>query len=379
MQFIDEARIHVKAGDGGNGAVAFRREAKTPKGGPSGGDGGKGGDVVFLANSGLHTLLDFKYQRHHRAERGEHGRTKDQYGKAGVDTILQVPVGTVVHDAATGEILADLDRPGARVVIAKGGAGGKGNIHFKTPWNQAPRTAEPGGAGEERDLRLVLKLIADVGLLGFPNVGKSTFISAVSAARPKIADYPFTTLQPNLGVARLGDERSLVLADVPGLIEGAAEGAGLGHRFLRHVERTRVLLHIVDASPLTGPDREPLADYDAINRELARYAPELAARPQIVALGKMDLPDVAERHAELGAAFAARGLTLHAMSAATGQGVRDLLELLWKEVAAQPVPPAPLVRPAELPASPGAGAADDDLDDPADDDEPSGPDEGPAR
>jgi GTPase len=354
MQFIDEARIHVKAGDGGNGMIAFRREAKTPKGGPSGGDGGNGGDIVLLANPGLHTLLDFKYQRHHKAPRGENGRNKDQYGKAGEHLILEVPIGTVVHDEVTGELLADLDHAGARVVIAKGGEGGKGNIHFKTPWNQAPRTATSGTPGDERDLRLVLKLIADVGLLGFPNVGKSTFISAVSAARPKIADYPFTTLQPNLGVARLSDERTLVLADVPGLIAGAADGAGLGHRFLRHVERTRVLLHMVDASPLAGPERAPLSDFDAINRELARYAPEMAARPQIVALGKMDLPDVADQFPELRDAFAARGIALHAVSAATGAGVRDLLELLWSKVAAQPVPPPLPVAPGRPLGRPGA-------------------------
>jgi GTP-binding protein len=372
MQFIDEARIRVKAGDGGNGMVAFRRESKTPKGGPSGGDGGNGGDVVFLANPGLHTLLDFKYQRHHAAPRGEHGRPKDQYGKGGEPLVLEVPVGTVVHDTATGEIIADLDRPGARVVIAKGGEGGKGNIHFKSSFNQAPRIATQGTPGEERDLRLVLKMIADVGLLGFPNVGKSTFIAKVSAARPKIADYPFTTLQPNLGVARLTDERTLVLADVPGLITGAADGAGLGHRFLRHVERTRVLLHILDASPLAGPEREPLADYDAINRELARYAPELAGRRQIVVLGKADLTDVGERHAELERAFAARGVELHLMSAATGQGVREIMELLWREVAAQPVPaPLPLPGIGDDGQTAGDGdesaddedAGDDDLDD----------------
>jgi GTP-binding protein len=345
MQFIDEARIYVKGGDGGNGVIAFRREAKTPKGGPSGGDGGDGGDVVFVASTHLGTLLDFKYQRQHRAKNGEHGRPRDQYGKAADDLVLEVPVGTVVHDSATGEILADLDQPGARFVAAAGGKGGQGNIHFATPWNQAPRQATPGTPGEEREVRLILKLIADVGLLGFPNVGKSTFISAVSASRPKIADYPFTTLKPNLGVVRLSDERTLVIADIPGLIEGAAEGKGIGHRFLRHVERTRVLLHILDASPLAGPDREPLADFDAINAELARYAPELAARRQIVALGKLDLPEVADRLPELREQFAARGVELHAMSAATRAGVKEILEALWAAVSAVP-------RPLPLPAEP---------------------------
>jgi GTP-binding protein len=372
MQFIDEAKIQLKAGDGGNGAVAFRREAKTPKGGPSGGDGGDGGDVVFLANPQLGTLLDFKYQRHHKAPRGEHGRPRDQYGAAGADLVLQVPVGTVVHDAATGELLADLDHPGARFVAAAGGKGGQGNIHFATPWNQAPRTATPGGIGEEREVRLVLKLIADVGLLGYPNVGKSTFISKVSASKPRIADYPFTTLAPNLGVVRLpGEERTLVLADIPGLIEGAADGAGLGHRFLRHVERTRVLLHLIDASPLAGPERDPLADFDTINGELRRYAPELAERRQIVVLGKIDVTEVAEARAEITARFAERGIELLAMSAVTGEGVREILEALWTAVQALP---RPLPIPTR-PALPGRDAGvDDEIDGDEDDDGDVDPD-----
>ncbi|HWM84655.1 MAG TPA: GTPase ObgE [Kofleriaceae bacterium] len=330
MQFIDEATIHVKAGDGGNGCVAFRREAHVPRGGPSGGDGGDGGSVVMVANPQLTTLLDFKYRRHYNAPRGQDGRNKDQYGKAGDDLLLQVPVGTVVHDGETGDQLADLTEAGARFVAAQGGRGGQGNMHFATPWNRAPRTAQPGTPGDQRTLRLELKLLADVGLLGFPNVGKSTFIAHVSRARPKIADYPFTTLQPNLGVVDLGQERALVVADIPGLIEGAAEGAGLGHRFLRHVERTRVLVHILDASVLAGPDRDPVSDFDTLNAELARYAPDLAARPQIVALNKLDVTEVRERFEELQNTFATRGIRLHGISAATGDGLKDLLEEVWR-------------------------------------------------
>ena len=288
MQFIDEAIIHVKAGDGGNGSAAFRREDGVPRGGPSGGDGGNGGSIVIVADTRLSSLLDFKYRRHYTADRGEDGRNKDQYGAAAQNLTLKVPVGTVIYDEADGMPLADLTESGATFVLVKGGVGGKGNIHFKTPWNQAPRTAEPGTPGEERTVRLELKLLADVGLLGFPNVGKSTFISRVSRARPKIADYPFTTLVPNLGVVQMSDERHFVIADIPGLIEGAAEGAGLGLQFLRHVERCRVLLHIVEATYTTGPERTPLGDYRIINAELARYAPELANKPQIVVLNKVD-------------------------------------------------------------------------------------------
>ena len=330
MHFIDEATIHVKAGDGGNGCVAFRREAHVPRGGPSGGDGGDGGSVVVVADPQLTTLLDYKYRRHYKAERGQDGRNKDQYGKGGEELVLRVPVGTVVHDADSGERLFDLDTPDARYVAARGGKGGQGNIHFATAWNRAPRVATPGTPGDERSLRLELKLLADVGLLGFPNVGKSTFIARVSRARPKIADYPFTTLVPNLGVVDLGDERHLVVADIPGLIEGAAEGAGLGHRFLRHVERTRVLLHILDASPLAGPDRDPLSDFDTLNRELALYAPDLAKRPQVVALNKADITEVRDQADELSRAFADRGVRLFSLSAVTGDGVRQVLEELWR-------------------------------------------------
>jgi len=328
--FIDEAKIYVKAGNGGDGAVAFRREAHVPRGGPSGGDGGDGGDVVLVADAQLSTLLDFKYRQHYRAESGENGRGKDQYGKAGEPLLVRVPAGTVVTDEDTGETLADLTEPGQRFVVGHGGKGGRGNIHFKSPWNQAPRTAEPGTTGEERTIRLTLKLLADAGLLGFPNVGKSTFLAAVSRAKPKIADYPFTTLTPNLGVVGLSDGRSFVLADVPGLIEGAAEGAGLGHRFLRHVERTRALLHLLEVS--AEPGRDPERDFDAINRELAQYDPQLATRPQVVALNKLDLPHVRAAYPRWRERFAARSIDLQALSAATGEGVSEVLERLWKLV-----------------------------------------------
>ena len=332
MQFIDEAVIHVKAGDGGNGSAAFRREDGVPRGGPSGGDGGNGGSIIVVADTRLSSLLDYKYQRHYKADRGEDGRNKDQYGAAGEDLVLRVPVGTVIYDDESGDPLADLDAPGAQFTLARGGEGGKGNIHFKTPWNQAPRTAEPGTPGEEKTVRLELKLLADVGLLGFPNVGKSTFISKVSRARPKIADYPFTTLVPNLGVVQLSDERHFVIADIPGLVEGAADGAGLGHQFLRHVERCRVLLHILDATFTTGPDRSPLADYHVINAELAQYAPELADKPQVVVLNKVDAtaPEDVDEHRR---AFAAENIELLTMSGVTGEGVQNVLEKLWSFLA----------------------------------------------
>lgn len=333
MQFVDEARIHVKAGDGGNGCVAFRREARVPRGGPSGGDGGDGGDVILIVDPQLSTLLDFRYKRHYKAQRGEDGRGKDQYGKGGGDLHLRVPMGTVVYDAETGETLADLTARDDRVVVAKGGRGGRGNIHFKSPWNQAPRTAEPGTPGQQLSLRLELKSIADVGLIGFPSVGKSTMISAISRARPKVAAYPFTTLQPNLGLVRLSDERAMVVADIPGIIEGAAEGVGLGHQFLRHIERTRVLLHIIEANEMAGPDRDPLVDYEILNSELARYSSELVAKPQIVALNKVDLTETAERADEVRARFAERGIHLHLISAATRSGLPEILEVLWKQVS----------------------------------------------
>ncbi len=328
MQFIDECTITVRAGRGGDGCVAFARTKNDPRGGPAGGDGGNGGSVVLVAEPQLSTLLDLRYQREYRAPHGENGQGSDKYGKGGTDMVVRVPTGTVVYDVESGELLADLIEPGARFVAARGGKGGLGNIHFATATYQAPHRAEQGEPAEERELRLELKLLADVGLLGFPNVGKSTFISSVSRAKPKIADYPFTTLVPHLGVVGLSGNRSFVLADIPGLIEGAADGHGLGHRFLKHVERARVLLHVIELNEVEG--RSPMGDYDVINRELERFDPELAKRPQVVALGKMDLTETKAAYPALKKAFASRGVTLHAMSAVSRLGLPALLEELWK-------------------------------------------------
>jgi len=327
MQFIDEATLHVKAGDGGDGAIAWRREKFIPRGGPAGGDGGDGGDVLMVVDPQLSTLLDYRYVREHRARDGEGGRGSDQNGQNGPPLTLRVPPGTVVKDAATGEILADLSAPGQRFVAAKGGKGGLGNMNFATSTNQAPRYAEEGTPGEERDLQLELKLLADVGIIGYPNAGKSTLISRVSRARPKIADYPFTTLTPNLGVVGYRGEKSFVVADIPGLIEGSHAGAGLGHQFLRHVERCRVLVHLVDPVA-SGQGRSPLADHEAINRELRLYSPVLAEKPQVVALTKMDLPEARERLRELRKGFARkrRKPTIMAISAVTGEGLDELLD-----------------------------------------------------
>jgi len=330
MKFIDEAEISVHAGDGGKGCVSFLREKYRPRGGPDGGDGGHGGDVILEAHEGLTTLLDFKFQRIIRAERGEDGRGKCQFGKAGADRVVRVPPGTLVRDTATEDLIADLSRAGARVVAARGGRGGRGNANFATSSNQAPRYAQPGLPGEERTIKLELRLLADVGLVGYPNTGKSTLISAVSAARPRIADYPFTTLVPHLGVVRCDEERTFVLADVPGLIEGAHTGHGLGLRFLRHLSRTAVLIHLLDISGLTG--RDPLGDYDVINRELACFDPELAAKPQIVAANKIDLAEARDCLPEVRTRFAARGIDLHVISAATGDGVRELMRLACDRV-----------------------------------------------
>ena len=329
--FVDEAKINVKAGDGGNGCVAFRREKYVPRGGPAGGDGGNGGDVVLAVDPQLTTLLDYRFVREHRARSGEHGRGSDQNGRDGPELRLRVPPGTVVKDAATGVVVADLSRPDERFVVAKGGKGGLGNMNFATSTNQAPRYAEPGTPGEEKDLVLELKLLAEVGIIGYPNAGKSTLISRISRARPKIADYPFTTLAPNLGVVSWRGERSFLVADIPGLIDGAHAGAGLGHQFLRHVERCRVLVHLVDpVAP--GEGREPRADHDAINRELELYSPELAKKPQVVALGKMDLPDARERFAAFSKGFARRKRRppILAISAVTGEGLDDLLDAVAK-------------------------------------------------
>jgi GTPase len=322
--FIDRARISVRGGDGGDGAVAWRREKYVPKGGPAGGDGGDGGSVILQVDEGLSTLLDFRYRHEHHAAAGERGANKDRYGKHGQDIVLRVPAGTMVFDDATSDLLADLRAHGENFVAARGGKGGRGNIHFATSTDRAPRHFERGRPGQERVIRLELKLLADVGLVGFPNVGKSSLIARVSAARPKIADYPFTTLIPNLGVVQLPGERSLVLADVPGLIEGAHAGAGLGHQFLRHLERTRVLVHILELGQIPG--RTPLRDYLALRRELELYDPQLAGRSEILVLNKVDLPATRKRLAALKQLFARRGLRLFGISAATGEGVGQVLE-----------------------------------------------------
>ncbi len=340
MHFIDQVAIRVQAGAGGNGAVAFRREKFVPKGGPSGGDGGDGGSVVLEVDEGLSTLLDFRYKSEFMAPSGQSGANKDRYGRGGEDIVLRVPPGTQVFDDATGELLCDLQTHGQRFVAAKGGRGGRGNIHFATSTNRAPRRAEPGTPGQERTIRLELKLLADVGLLGFPNVGKSSLIARISAARPKIADYPFTTLVPNLGTVGLSDERSFVVADIPGLIEGAHAGAGLGDRFLRHLERTRLLVHLLDPSAAEGTDRTPLRDFDATNRELALYDAALATRRQIVVFNKIDLPDVRKRLTTLKRPFVKRGIEVHAISAATGEGIPALLEAIWRALPRRTEAPA---------------------------------------
>lgn len=332
MRFVDECSLVVEAGPGGNGCAAFRREANVPFGGPSGGDGGDGGSVIFVGDEGKNSLLDLKHARQIRAEKGENGRGSDQYGRRGRDQRLRVPVGTIVRDAETGEVIGELLAHEQELLVAKGGQGGRGNRHFATPVDRAPRRSEPGSPGETRALELELRVMADVGLLGFPNVGKSTFIGTVSHARPKVADYPFTTLVPQLGVVQIdqwvsatpGD--TLVVADIPGLVPGASEGAGLGIRFLRHVERTRVLLHLVTLDPAEG--RDPVRDYLTIRAELERFDPELAKRPEVVALSKLDLTDVQEAHEQLVARFAEQGVRLHALSCATRAGVADIIGLL---------------------------------------------------
>ena len=294
MKFVDEATIDVAAGDGGNGCMSFRREKFIPFGGPNGGDGGRGGSVYAVADRNLNTLIDYRYARRHEARRGENGRGSDQFGAAGDDVVLRMPVGTIVRDAETGDVMAELLEPEQKVLLAKGGDGGFGNLHFKSSTNRAPRQKTPGWPGEQRKLRLELRVLADVGLLGMPNAGKSTLIAAISNARPKIADYPFTTLHPNLGVVRVGPEQSFVVADVPGLIEGAAEGAGLGHRFLRHLQRTRLLLHLIDVAPFDD-DVDPVRQARAIAAELKKYDPGLHAKPRWLVLNKVDMLPPDER------------------------------------------------------------------------------------
>lgn len=324
MQFIDEVKIHVESGHGGAGCVAFRREKFVPLGGPNGGDGGKGGDVVIAVDPNLSTLMDLRYRPHQKAGKGKNGMGSDRHGANGDELRIQVPPGTLIKDAETGEVLADLIRADQTIVLLKGGRGGQGNARFMTSTNRAPKFAQPGEPGEARWLKLELKLMADVGLLGFPNVGKSSFITKVSAARPKIADYPFTTLKPNLGVVAYKNYRSFVVADIPGIIEGAAEGAGLGHRFLKHVERTNVLLHIIDISWI--PDRDPIAEFETLNRELALFSPELAEKRQIVVVNKLDLPVVQENLPGLLPWFRERDLRVFPISAATGEGIPALLD-----------------------------------------------------
>jgi GTP-binding protein len=336
--FIDRVVVHVVAGAGGAGASSFRREKFVPKGGPDGGEGGSGGSVYVRADTNLATLLDYRYHTHWRAERGEHGKGKNMTGRSGVDLYMPVPAGTVLRNAATGELVGEVVKGGDTVLVARGGRGGRGNARFATPTHQSPREWEPGESGEERQLELVLKLIADVGLLGEPNAGKSTLLSVVSAARPKIADYPFTTLEPHLGVVGLSDHRSFVVADIPGIIEGAHAGKGLGLRFLQHVERTRVVAVLV---PVDSPD--PQASYELLLREAALYSPELAAKPHVVVLTKRDLlPPPYPRLPEL---RLAAGVPVLAVSAVTGEGLPQLLETLWQTLRSSVAATSP--RPAD--------------------------------
>ncbi len=353
----DLATITVKAGRGGDGMMSFRREARVPRGGPDGGNGGRGGDVILVVNPRLNTLMRFQHQRRFEAEDGRNGGSQNKTGRSGRPKYVEVPPGTVVRDAETGRVLGDLTRPGQQLIVAKGGRGGRGNAMFATPTNQAPQIAENGEPGERRTLRLELKLIADIGIIGLPNAGKSTLLAALTAAKPKIADYPFTTLRPNLGVAYLDDERTIVLADIPGLIEGASKGAGLGHDFLRHIERTRVLIHLLD-----GLSDDPLADYETVNREMAAFGHGLADKPQVVAMTKMDLPDAraafelfvgegriadARRappdEPDVLPSAPGRPLSVLPISAATGENVRELLSRAARVLDA--LPPLPEVEP----------------------------------
>ncbi|MCH5211514.1 MAG: GTPase ObgE [Oscillospiraceae bacterium] len=332
--FTDKAKIYIKAGNGGNGAIAWRREKYIPAGGPDGGDGGNGGNVVFRVDTGMTTLMDFRYKRKYVAGTGMDGAGKHCKGKRGDDIIIDVPQGTLVRDAESNLILADLSEPGKEEIIAKGGNGGWGNSHFATAVRQAPNFAKNGQPGEEREVILELKLLADVGLVGFPNVGKSTLLSMTTKAQPKIANYHFTTLEPNLGVVDLGDHRSFVMADIPGIIEGASEGVGLGHEFLRHIERTRLLLHVVDVSSIEG--RNPIEDFDIINNELAEYDMALEERPQIVVANKTDIIQDEDAYNEFLEEMKKRGLEVFTISAATGKGVRELMQRTFEELSKLP-------------------------------------------
>jgi GTPase len=352
--FVDEVDIHVTAGAGGRGCLAFRREIRVPRGGPSGGDGGHGGSIYIVASPHTNTLINYRFHPEFDAERGQHGQGSNRTGHTGADLELAVPIGTLVYEKSRepdepAQLLADLAHDGDRVLVARGGRGGMGNARFATSTNRAPRKVQPGEPGEEKFLHLELKLLADVGLVGFPNAGKSTMISRISAARPKIADYPFTTLTPNLGVVRLGDDRSFVVADVPGLIEGAHRGLGLGHQFLRHLERTKVLVHLVDVS--SGSGRDPVDDLDTVRRELELFQPTLAAKPQIVAANKIDAVDDEQRVVALKRRAAKLKLPFFRISGVTGSGVTELLEAAWRELrraggAGETEPPRAGVEPA---------------------------------
>lgn len=347
MKFIDEAKIYVCAGSGGNGVASFRREKYIPRGGPDGGDGGRGGSIYVMADRNINTLVDYRYTRKFIARNGEKGASKDRYGAGGEDIVLRMPVGTVISDLNTEEILADLHEDGKKILLARGGQGGLGNIHFKSSTNRAPRKCTPGTPGEEFELKLELRVLADVGLLGLPNAGKSTLIRAISAARPKVADYPFTTLHPNLGVVRVDQEKSFVVADVPGLIEGAADGAGLGVRFLKHLQRTRILLHLVDLAPF-DPAANPVHDAMAIVAELAKHSEELGSKPRWLVLNKLDLIDETERQARVDAFLAAYRAAsgydgpVFTISAISGEGCRELTFSVYDALVA--LPPLPVLQ-----------------------------------
>lgn len=344
--FYDRAKIYVKGGDGGNGCVAFRREKYVPDGGPWGGDGGRGGDLILVADEGLRTLVDFRYHSHYKAGRGQHGMGKNMHGKSGEDLVLRVPVGTVVRNSDTGEFIGDLTSDGQRLVVARGGRGGRGNARFATMVNKAPKLAEKGEPGDDLWLSLELKLLADVGLVGLPNAGKSSLISRISAAKPKIADYPFTTLVPNLGMVRVDEGKSFVVADIPGLIEGAHTGAGLGHEFLRHVERTRILVHMVDVSGYGG--RDPVNDFSTVNRELLLYNPALMEKPMVVVANKMDMPGSGENldllKKELGNSY-----EVYPISALTGEGTDKLITRLSQLLDTIPVKEEPEMEAVDVP------------------------------
>lgn len=334
--FVDQVNVYVKGGDGGNGMVAFRREKYVPNGGPAGGDGGKGADVIFQVDEGLRTLMDFRYKRHFKGAKGENGRPKNQHGKNAEPMIVQVPPGTIVKNRETGRVIADLTENGQRAIIAAGGRGGRGNTRFSTPANPAPYISENGEPGEEHEVQMELKLLADAGLVGFPSVGKSTLLAALTAARPKIAAYHFTTLVPNLGVVHVGEGRSFVIADLPGLIEGASQGAGLGHQFLRHIERTRVIVHVVDMSGLEG--RDPFEDFQKINEELKHYQLRLLERPQIVAASKMDMPD-AEKNLAAFRKKLGKTVPVYPVSSMTHEGLKELVEKVFELIERTPAFP----------------------------------------